>query len=76
MGEGRSPVGANIKAALAERSVSQESLARRLDVTLRTVSNWCNGVTEPKYADVQAVADELGVANVAWFYTRHGEVAA
>jgi transcriptional regulator with XRE-family HTH domain len=73
---GVSPVGANIKAALAERGIAQEQLARRLDVSLRTVSNWCLGVTEPRYAQVEAIADELGIADVAWFFTRHGEMAA
>lgn len=76
MANGHSPLGENIKKALVDRDLSQEALARRLDVSRQTVFNWCSGRTEPKYAQVQAVADELGIANVASLYARQEGKAA
>lgn len=50
--------------------MTQEGLARALPVTVRTVSAWCNGETEPRWSVLARVAGLLG-KDVAWFYTEH-----
>lgn len=49
----------NLKAALEKRGLSQADLARKLDVTRTTVSNWCSGQRTPTLANMQAIAKAL-----------------
>lgn len=44
-----------------EKGITQENLARRLDVTTHTVSNWIRGRNSPSAQKMQRIADELGI---------------
>lgn len=55
---------------LEERAIpSQSELARRIGETPSTVNRWMNGVTEPDYRQVRALAKVLGVSNWEIFAT-------
>lgn len=50
------------RALLAERRLSQEAAARRIGVSLKTVSRWLHGTTEPRLRELRRVRqafDEL-----------------
>ena len=46
---------------LERRGINQIDVARELDVTTATVSNWCNGVKYPRIDVMQRLADYLKV---------------
>lgn len=46
---------------LERRGINQIDIARELDVTTATVSNWCNGVKYPRIDVMQRLADYLKV---------------
>ena len=52
----------NIKTARKNSGLSQEELARRIDVTHASLSFWENGVNIPNVRDVWKMADELGMS--------------
>jgi len=67
----RSPVGDNLKAALEAAGMTQEGLARHLEVTVRTVSGWCNDGRDPKWSTLVRIGEVLG-RDPVWFYVDHG----
>ena len=52
--------GANLKAEREAKGLTQEQLARKLDVAVYTVSKWEQGSHEPPLAMVRKVAAALG----------------
>lgn len=64
------PLATNLKAALAERGMTQEALARRINVSLSAMTGWCNGDGLPRWKNLVALADVLGYPP-SWFYEDH-----
>ena len=63
-------VGARIKARRIDRGLSQNALARRIPdtpVSAGYISRWERGENMPSWANLEAVADALGVS-VAWLF--------
>lgn len=57
-----SPFATNLRAALAEREMTQEALAREVDVGLRVVQEWCSGrIDAPRWRHLTRVAQVLDV---------------
>ncbi len=52
----------SIKSARKNSGLSQEELAKKIDVTHASVSFWENGVNIPNVRDVWKMADELGMS--------------
>lgn len=52
----------NLRIALRKRGMSQSELARRLEVTRTTVSNWCSGQRTPSLANMRAIARALDMS--------------
>ncbi|MCM5529797.1 helix-turn-helix transcriptional regulator [Parasegetibacter sp. NRK P23] len=50
-----------IKAAMAEKRVSQKYLAEKLGVTVGTVSTWCRNFKQPEVPTLFQIADVLNV---------------
>ena len=50
-----------IKVVLAEKSVTNKTLAEKLKVTEDTVSSWCVQRRQPSWANLYAIADFLKV---------------
>lgn len=50
-----------LKAIRAEQGITHEELARRANVTLRTVQRWQDGESEPRGAQLLNLANALGV---------------
>jgi transcriptional regulator with XRE-family HTH domain len=46
---------------MSEQGISQMELARRLNKTQSTISDWCNGRTYPRIDVMQEIANALGV---------------
>jgi DNA-binding XRE family transcriptional regulator len=46
--------------ALRKEGLSQEAAARQLGVSVRTVSRWVRGQTEPRLRDVRRISDVFG----------------
>jgi transcriptional regulator with XRE-family HTH domain len=63
----------NLRAARHAAGLSQERLARRIDVGLRAVQGWEHSQTMPRTRALRALSDELG-HEPAWFYTDHEPV--
>ena len=51
----------NLKALRAERGIGQAELAKTLDISVKTVSHWETGYTEPSIAQLVALADYFDV---------------
>ena len=51
----------NLKALRAERGIGQAELAKTLDISVKTVSHWETGYTEPSIAQLIALADYFDV---------------
>jgi ribosome-binding protein aMBF1 (putative translation factor) len=45
---------------LRKEGLSQEAAARQLGVSVRTVSRWVRGQTEPRLRDVRKISDAFG----------------
>jgi hypothetical protein len=45
---------------LRKQGISQEAAARQLGVSVRTVSRWVRGQTEPRLRDVRKISDAFG----------------
>lgn len=60
----RAPVTGSFATWLAEvlrqQGLSQEAAARQLGVSVRTVSRWVHGQTEPRLRDVRRISDVFG----------------
>lgn len=50
-----------IKTVLAQKKVKAKDLANLLDISERTVSNWCNNTTQPTVATLFKMAIALKV---------------
>lgn len=51
-----------LKSLLEERGMTQEELARRVNLSWRTVSQWCTGKSVPRLDNAALLASELGVS--------------
>ncbi|MBQ9486118.1 MAG: helix-turn-helix transcriptional regulator [Clostridia bacterium] len=45
-----------------ERAITQEQLAKKLNISLKTVSHWETGYTEPSITQLIAIADLYSVS--------------
>lgn len=63
-------VAVNIRTAREAAGLSQEGLARKLDIALRTVTGWELSERLPRGRNLVALADALD-HEPAWFYTVH-----
>jgi transcriptional regulator with XRE-family HTH domain len=59
--KGKEHFAANLNRLMSDQGISQMDLARRLNRTQSTVSDWCNGRTYPRIDVMQQVADVFGV---------------
>ena len=46
--------------ALRRRGLTMEAAARKLDVSVKTVSRWIAGTTEPRLRDLRRIKELLG----------------
>jgi transcriptional regulator with XRE-family HTH domain len=69
------PLAANLRVALAERGMTQEALARTINVSLSSVNGWCGGESLPRWKSLQAIARVLG-RDPSWFYAEHANEPA
>lgn len=66
-------LGANVRAARKERGHTQESLARALDLSVKSVRNWETGESPPSRRNLERLSAELG-RTPDWFYAVHEEM--
>lgn len=52
----------SLKAMRIERAITQEQLAKKLNISLKTVSHWETGYTEPSITQLIAIADLYSVS--------------
>lgn len=52
----------SLKAMRIERSITQEQLAKKLNISLKTISHWETGYTEPSITQLIALADLYAVS--------------
>ncbi|MBP5467152.1 MAG: helix-turn-helix transcriptional regulator [Clostridia bacterium] len=45
-----------------ERSITQEQLAKKLNISLKTISHWETGYTEPSITQLIAIADLYSIS--------------
>lgn len=64
-----------LREAIADSGLTQEAVARKIDVTLRAVQFWVAGTQEPKGRQLVALAQVLD-RDPAWFYEPPMEAAA
>lgn len=64
--------GDRVSAARETLGLSQEDLARKLGVKLKTVSGWENDLNEPRANKVQMLAGVLNVS-IMWLLTGEGD---
>jgi transcriptional regulator with XRE-family HTH domain len=57
----RSIFSTNLRAALEAADMTQEDLARKVDVSLRSAQGWCLGEKEPRGETLIRVARAVGV---------------
>ncbi len=69
------PVAANLKFALKEAGMTQEALAREIDVGLRVVQAWCGGRVLPRWPRLVLIARALD-RDPSWFYADHDAAPA
>ncbi len=67
--------GDRVAAARRALGLSQERLARKLGVKLRTLANWENDMAEPRANRLQMLAGVLNVS-IVWLLTGEGEGVA
>lgn len=51
-----------LKSLLKEKGITQEALARELDVHQTLISQWCHGKSKPNIYQVNAMAKYIGVS--------------
>ena len=51
-----------LKTMRTERAITQEQLAKKLNISLKTVSHWETGYTEPSISQLIAIADLYSVS--------------
>lgn len=52
----------SLKAMRVERSITQEQLAKKLNISLKTISHWETGYTEPSITQLIAIADLYSIS--------------
>ena len=52
----------SLKAMRVERSITQEQLAKKLNISLKTISHWETGYTEPSINQLIVLADLYSVS--------------
>ena len=52
----------SLKTMRTERAITQEQLAKKLNISLKTVSHWETGYTEPSINQLIALADLYSVS--------------
>ena len=50
-----------LKVILAEKQVSNKSLAEKMNISITTVSRWCTNKTQPSLETLVEIADILNV---------------
>lgn len=48
-------------AALANMDISRNELAKMLDVTTQTISNWCAGIGGPSIEQMRVISEYSGI---------------
>jgi transcriptional regulator with XRE-family HTH domain len=66
------PLPANLRQRLREVDLTQEALARRIDVSTRTVTSWTMGQSLPRWPQLVRIAEALD-REPAWFYTERDD---
>ena len=64
-------MGLRLRSARRERGMSQEDLARRVGISMISISRLERGVHRPKHQNLEAIARELGVSP-SWILTGEG----
>ena len=54
--------GTNLKRIRLENNLNQQELAKKLNVSLKTISHWESGYTEPSLQMVQKIKEVLKVS--------------
>lgn len=49
---------------MKEKRISQEKLAEDLSMSQTGISSWLRGITQPSLADINRIADAIGVSHV------------
>lgn len=72
-----SPLPTNLRTAIEAQQprLTQEALARQIDVSLRTVQGWLRGESLPRWPQLCALAVALD-RDPDWFYRDHSETKA
>ena len=52
----------SLKSLRQEKAVTQQQLAKKLNISLKTVSHWETGYTEPSISQLILLADFYGVS--------------
>ena len=52
----------SLKTMRVERGITQENLAKKLNISLKTISHWETGYTEPSITQLIAIADIYSVS--------------
>ena len=52
----------SLKTMRTERAITQEQLAKKLNISLKTVSHWETGYTEPSISQLISIADMYSVS--------------
>lgn len=69
-------VGARVRQCREAVGISQEGLARRLDVSKNTVSRWERDLGDPSFHLLRWAGDELGVDVIGWVVSGVGDMVA
>lgn len=72
---GKTQFSTRLREAIADAGLTQEAVAREVDVTLRAVQFWAAGKQEPKGRQLIALARVLD-RDPAWFFGEPEDVAA
>ena len=56
------PFASSLRQLMEDRNVTQADLASKIEVTPQTVSQYCNGISEPGYDNLVKIADYLDVS--------------
>lgn len=69
-----SQIGKNIKKHRIEKSMTQDQLAEKLNVTRQAVSNWETGKTQPNIETLTVLGEYFGISVEELIYGRAGRV--
>lgn len=54
--------GENLRRTISEKGITMEEFAEMMDVSVRVVYDWCNGIKSPKFERAIAIALVLEVS--------------